>query len=221
MKAFIFAVLAVLIGFASPATAEGLGGKSKVRAAQQAVAVPAEPAKVASWTGPYIGLHAGLAATSTDVGGMAELSGDGTQLGINAGYDVQMGKAVTGVWGEYTWADIQTSFGGANTTLKGQYAGGLLLGYLVTDRLLAYVKGGWTQVDASSNFASMPTFDGYVYGGGLKAKLDENFAFKLEYLATELKAEKAGGASFEPDSHAVRIGGEWRFNFPTMTMLGQ
>lgn len=206
----LFAAFALMCaGLVDTASATNPGSKGKIAAQQPAEA----PAK--SWTGPYIGLHAGLAATSTDVAGALELAGKGTQLGINVGYDWQVGKMVPGVWAEYTWADIQTSFGGASTTLKGSYAAGLSLGYLVTDRLLAYVKGGWTQVDASANFASMPTFDGYVYGGGLKALLDDNFAVKLEYAATELKSETAGGASFKPDSHAVRIGGEWRFNFPT------
>lgn len=175
----------------------------------------AEPVK-ASWTGGYVQVHAGLAATSTEVDGMLSLSGDGTQLGIAAGFDLQMGRAVAGVWSEYTWADIQTSFGGANVALEGSVAAGGRVGLLLNDRLLAYVLAGWTQVDASANFASMPKFDGYVLGGGVEALVGDSFSLKLEYRGTMLNSEDVQGVGFEPDSHAVRVGGAWRFNFPSL-----
>lgn len=215
MKAFIFAVLALVIGFASPAIAADKGGP-RIANTQ----LDDAPGK-SSWTGPYIGLHAGLSATSTNVAGALELTGNGTQAGVIAGYDQQWNKFVAGIWGRYTWSDIQASFGPVNTTLKGSYAYGLRAGYLVTNNLLAYVHGGLTQVDASSNLVAMPTFDGKVLGGGLEAKIADNFSLRLEYEAMLLDKETVSGVGFEPESHTVRVVGTWRFDLPTMPAFGK
>lgn len=212
----LFAALALSLGIVSSAGAADKGGK-RITNTQ----LDETPGK-SSWTGSYIGLHAGLSATSTDVGGGAlELTGNGTQAGVIAGYDHQWGKIVAGIWARYTWSDIQASFGPVNTTLKGSWAGGGRLGYLVTNNLLAYVHGGLTQVEASSNVVAMPTFDGKVLGGGFEAMIADNFSLRLEYEAMLLDKETVSGVGFEPDSHTVRLVGTWRFNLPSMPAFNQ
>jgi hypothetical protein len=199
------AALGVLAYLSAPARADSLPHRAKLGA----VAAEAQPAP--AWQGPWIGAHLGLAAVATDIDGLASLAGDGLEAGLAAGYNIRSGNLVGGVWGEYTFADVQTSFAGERVT-KGAWAAGVLGGVLINPRLLAFGTVGWTTVEASASFAALPDFTGLVYGGGLEALLPgDAFGFKLEYRGTSFEAEDVGGGTLEPSSHSLRLGLVWHF----------
>jgi outer membrane immunogenic protein len=182
------------------------------------VALTARPAgaeeKAPAWTGPWIGAHIGAAAVATEIDGVATLAGDGLLGGLSAGFDVKAGQIVAGVWGEYTFADLQTSLGGDSLTLEGAWAAGLRLGWLVNPRLLAYGRYGWTSAQASASFGAIPDLDGTVLAFGLEGLLPgDTLSAKVEYVATELGTGKVGGGTLSPDHHAIRLGVTWRFSF--------
>jgi outer membrane immunogenic protein len=164
-----------------------------------------------SWTGPWVGVHIGGAAVTTDVEG-ASLAGDGILGGLGVGYDARIGNLVAGVWGEYTWAHLETGLGGESVTLKGAWAFGLRAGVLLTPKLLAYGKYGWTQAEASATFDNLPTLDGRVLGAGLESLLSDNLTLKIEYRATDLGNEALSAGTLKTDHHAVLVGVAWRLN---------
>jgi len=178
-----------------------------------ATSVRAEPPANA-WTGLWVGPHVGVAATSTEVDGGVRLAGDGLLAGAGAGLDFKVNNIVAGVWGEYTFANLETSFAGERLKLEGTWAAGVRLGWLVNQRLLAYGLYGWTETEASASFGSVPRFSGSVYGGGIEALLaGDAFSVKLEYRRTLFGTEDAGGGSLQPDHHALRLGVAWRLSF--------
>ncbi len=176
-------------------------------------AVLAAPdAKAAKWTGCYVGGHAGLAATSTEIAGAVDLAADGVQAGLGAGCDVELSGFVVGAFADYTWQDLETSFGAAKASLKGQWTAGGRAGVIWRD-MLVYGLAGYTQAEATANFASLPDFSGYVAGAGVEAIVAPNLSAKLEYRYSRFDSETViGGLNLEPGQHALRLGLNWRFS---------
>jgi outer membrane immunogenic protein len=123
----------------------------------------AAPEAVWSWTGFYLGAHAGAGwgtteTTLTSISGpgipatpfnlpLAQNSRSGFLGGGQAGYNYQSGWAVFGVQGDIAWMDVKgttpciitiacTSKSDWLATLSGRIGG------VVADRTLVYIKGG-------------------------------------------------------------------------------
>jgi len=169
---------------------------------------PIAAAPVFSWTGCYLGVHAGGGATSNTEGAQ---NGKGALAGGQAGCNYQDGNWVLGVEGEGYWSDIKgtqasssipnaltgTSFiSSFNTTTKNRDDFTIAARAGITiDRTLIYGKGGWAwgefKLDRNSvccSTTSIPTtvaqsgtLDGFLVGVGVEHALTRNWTVKLEY----------------------------------------
>lgn len=177
-----------------------------------------EPAPVAvdtfSWTGGYIGVNAGYAwgklPTNIDVytpnnqifsSTEYKQSHGGFIGGVQAGYNWQFDKAVFGLETDIQGTTLkETSIlldnNNASLETKINWLGTtrVRLGYLPTERLLAYVTGGvaYGGVEASlsdykgQNTSSSKTKAGYAVGAGLEYAFANNWTAKVEYLHVDL-----------------------------------
>ena len=167
------------------------------------------PRAAFSWTGFYLGAHAGYAWGSVDqrqtTGGMPVgpfgYDVDGAFGGGTAGYNWQAGQLVVGIEGDLGWMDlsgagrIPSSNPAAHQDIS--LDGGLygdITGRLgvAMGRTLLYGKGGWAwfngearQKTTNPGFVTHGTdkaFDGWVAGAGIEHMIAPNVSLKLEYL---------------------------------------
>jgi outer membrane immunogenic protein len=141
-----------------------------------------------------------------------EIAPRGGFFGGQIGYNQQFGSFVLGVEGDAQWADLRDSVCGTVCQIAGaQFGGGALfqtvsqhLTWFATargragwahDRYLFYVTGGaaWAgleETDAIGAPTVAATFSqtktGWVAGGGIEARLWDNWSAKLEYLRMDL-----------------------------------
>ncbi|MGH6682313.1 MAG: outer membrane protein [Pseudolabrys sp.] len=198
------------------------------------------PEPVYSWTGFYIGLHAGYGWTTisgSDPTGTGTGDLDGWLAGGQLGYNYQIGKFVVGVEGDLSAADVKFSvddplgLGGGNATVKNDYFAtlALRLGYAF-DRFLVYGKGGaaftrekWDITDGVGGFAN-GSFrrTGWMLGAGVEYALWNAWSIKAEYnylhfgsidevLTTGGGLVAAGPATASSHSHLLKFGLNWRF----------
>jgi outer membrane immunogenic protein len=170
-----------------------------------APAVTRTPVAVAySWTGLYIGGHAG-GGWSTFKGMDPTVPGDpwtavnasGVVAGGQLGFNYQIGSVVLGAEGSYAWSNIRVSDGGPfaggaglTITLKNDYVATAAgrVGYAF-DRVLLFAKGGgaWTRdkLDANDGIGGTATGrfsrSGWMVGGGAEFAFLQNWSVKLEY----------------------------------------
>jgi outer membrane immunogenic protein len=175
-------------------------------------AEPAAPVYVAySWTGFYLGLHAGVVgsnvkATNQLTGASAGLDDTGFIGGAHAGYNYQFDYGfVLGLEGDidYTSLSKSRSFAGPTFTesdkFKSDWQGSIRAraGYAF-DRFLPYVTGG--VAFANENFrasgfdtvlgpyggSSSTTRTGWTVGGGVEYAYDENWLIRAEIRYSDL-----------------------------------
>jgi outer membrane immunogenic protein len=198
-KLIVSAVVAVSAMF-------GIGAASAADLPMKALPYIA-PAPVFSWTGCYVGVHAGagvlldqgfeqgiITQDRHGVGGLA-----GGQIGCN----YQTGMLVLGIEGEGFWSGMKVTadqFGGINgNTLfstgsirnKWDYDIAGRFG-IALDRALIYGKAGWVfggfdwnwaTVGLNSGFSTQgsATLDGLLIGLGLEYAFTNNWTAKFEY----------------------------------------
>lgn len=196
-KLFAVALVATSVGLSSAQAAD--------------IARPVYKAPVAapmfSWTGCYVGGHAGYGwGTSKFIdpvlGPFADFDSDGGVVGGQIGCDYQTGAWVFGLEGQGSWANLDGS--GPDTlsvtgdTLESKitsiWSATARLGY-AWDQSLLYVKGGWAGArgefvgiagtgavfaDVSSNFS------GWTIGGGWEQMFAPNWSWKVEYMYMDL-----------------------------------
>jgi outer membrane immunogenic protein len=186
----------------------------------------AQPAM--SWTGFYIGANGGYAWNPVDVsmtlGGLwfTETSGpngahgsrdNGVTAGLQAGYNLQLGRVVVGLEADLNFLDVDTSYdsGVVNSPPLSPYrvtdsfrsrwlaTARPRIGVLATDRTLLFLTGGvavsrvsFTQtlsfptIPSTTSGAVSRTRYGWSIGGGLEQVLAANWSVKLEYLFSDL-----------------------------------
>jgi opacity protein-like surface antigen len=147
-------------------------------------------------------------ATCTDTG-TAFLNGiDSTGFfgGANVGADLQRGKIVIGVFGNYNFSEASATSGATfngNEMLSASiedgdsWMAGARLGYLLgtDDRTLVYVLGGYGEQDVaySVNYGTEKTkdvtFSGWIVGAGVEHALTQNVAIGIEYQHAFYDAE--------------------------------
>lgn len=162
-----------------------------------------------SWTGFYMGAHAGYAwgdASVTDTTGSVTpgpfgYSPDGFFGGVTAGLNLQVQSLVVGVEGDLGYMDLSGK-GVIPSSVPGQHQditldGGMYgviagrIGYTF-GKTLVYGKGGWAFVDGEAGqkttnpgYITNPTrgaFSGTVFGGGVEHFFSPTMSVKLEYL---------------------------------------
>lgn len=217
------------------------------RAADLSVKAPAVAAAVpGSWTGFYLGVHAGSAATSSTWGqGTGVLagssidavawSGDGAApvVGVQAGYNYQVGQLVMGV-------ELDASAGQMNAfsrclgdfssicTNSADWMGTLTarLGYAFGN-VLVYGKAGGAMTDSSvtvssSSFsgqlATSDTVLGWTVGGGVEIAVTPQVSVKAEYAYLDFGNRTVNfgpvadyaGSSLSQTAQVVKLGLNWR-----------
>jgi outer membrane immunogenic protein len=194
-KLAIFAAAATMIGMSGVASAADLGGYKDAP-----VYAPSF-----SWTGFYLGGHAG--------GGWGDSSWDyetskfsntssslsGGLGGIQAGYNLQLRTLVLGLEGSVSWASLEGSSDfvnpgngliGTNHTQLNWVGDASLRAGLALDRTLLFAKTGvaWGGFDHSrtgnNGFSATAATDnqvGWLIGGGAEFALNNNWSVKVEY----------------------------------------
>jgi outer membrane immunogenic protein len=186
-----------------------LTGLLAVPAMAADLAVKAAPPYVApawSWTGCYLGVHAGGGIHHSDFTSLPEEGGNiGVVAGGQAGCNYQVRQLVVGIEGELSWANLESKndqiFPGSNeihdrakNTVDAAIA--LRLGYAF-DRLLFFGKLGadwgrfkWTddQIDfpgtgceCAFQLSAERTLPGLLIGAGFEYAFLDNWTAKLEY----------------------------------------
>src|SRR5258705_5265040 len=196
MKKFI-AVAVAILGTASVASAADMAVKARPYAA---------PVPVFTWTGCYVGVHAGAGVLhdqgfQPEGGVPADRHGTGGLAGGQVGCNYQTGMLVLGIEGEGFWSGMRINvdqFEGnspfLNTTIKNRWdydvAGRIGVAF---DRALVYGKAGWAAGRFEWNSASVncgsfcsttqgsATLDGLLIGVGLEYAFLNNLTAKFEY----------------------------------------
>jgi outer membrane immunogenic protein len=167
-------------------------------------AVPPAAVHSYSWTGFYVGAHAGFGGTwlaGSGPNGSAEGILPGPIAGGQLGFNYQVMQFVAGVEGDFSWSNMRISspISGGSVYIKDNYFATLAgrLGYsleritvfgIALNPILIYGKGGvaFVQEDwtiTSNNAAAVGTFDrhGWMVGGGVEYALWGNWSVKAEY----------------------------------------
>lgn len=181
---------------------------------------PPAPAYVFNWTGFYVGAHAGYGWGDADVKNKDDFlydfspDIDGPFVGVQGGYNHQIGSIVLGLEADVSWADIDgkesTEFAGpffGDTTVKQEIEWlGTVRGRVgwAIGEIMPYVTGGfaWARSERTSSWdggdfpggASSPAKDknthtGWVIGGGVEWAFTQNVTAKLEYQYLDLGSE--------------------------------
>lgn len=181
-----------------------------------------------SWTGAYVGVHAGYGwGKHTKDGGKAFGKPDGGHGGVQAGYNHQMGNIVAGVEGDLSRTgqvekrDLVGGYGKSH--LKTLATARARVGVGV-DRALFYVTGGYAggalttkvQPNVAQGYKETKWLNGYAVGGGVEYAATDNITVKGEYLYADLGAKTYGGAGAPQvktgfQDHLLRAGANYKF----------
>ena len=139
--------------------------KKLIVAAAVALGLSAAPAMARDFSGPRFEVTAG----ADDVTGGVDPTD--VTYGAALGYDLQFGKVVVGA--EAT---------AANVFDRADLGVGARLGYVVNDNVLAYARGGYTNLDLGRR-----SVDGLTVGGGLEVNVVGPVYGKVEYRYTDFE----------------------------------
>ena len=163
-----------------------------------------------SWQGFYVGGHGAYLSSDTSYtpGTAPGQSLDGALLGLQAGYNWQVGNVVVGAEADISWGNIKDhqpdgnflSYDGKLSTVgtvRGRvgYSFGSFMPFLTAGYVWASLDQGSTCVDGATagrctitgpfKFNSKETLEGWVYGGGFEYALAQHWSLKAEVLFGE------------------------------------
>lgn len=185
----------------------------------------AAPAHADTFDGPYVGVTAGWERSEiTDridarpING--EASRDALVLGGYAGYNLKAtDRIVIGAEAGFS-ATVDDKAGatsaGRPLTIDPRYSFDLSAraGYLVTDKALVYVRGGYANTRVRTTFApatggpvtSQDNLDGWQVGGGLEYAISKRISARAEYRYSDL-----GSNGGQYDRHQTLVGVSYNF----------
>jgi len=220
-------LIASMCLLAGAAQAADLGGAP--RGSIKDAPMPYAPA--ISWTGLYVGTHAGYAWSDTDwqdALGSSRHDGSGWLAGGQIGYNLQLQQFVIGVEADASsaWLDGSATCAGGGScshsynwlaSLRGR-AGVAVNG----NRTLLYGTAGfaWADVDyartAGTGFSHRHS--GWVAGAGIEHMLSPNMTARVEYLYYGLDDVTApagtlgaGATTLDPTTQTIRFGLNLKF----------
>jgi opacity protein-like surface antigen len=180
---------------------------------------------LSSWTGLYMGIHAGGAWSQVNWADV-DLTGEpvnndaiGFIGGAQVGYNVQLGSLVVGAEATISGTTLRDDFRSvvnpaavtyttdiqAITTVTGRLG-------IATNQLLIYAKAGWAgaNVDVSGrNIAPPDSFafsdwrNGWTAGGGGELRLSPTMSFGVEYSYIDLGSRNYAGTTVFPFPVAI------------------
>lgn len=194
-------------------------------AAIAALGAAAAPAQADTFEGPYVGVTAGwerseIADRIDPRPITGEASRDALVLGGYAGYNLKAtDRIVIGAEAGFSAAvDDQTraTSGGRPLTIDPRYSFDLSAraGYLVTDKALVYVRGGYANSRVRATFAPATgspivisdNLDGWQLGGGVEYAISDRISARAEYRYSDLGSN---GGQF--DRHQTLVGVSYNF----------
>lgn len=186
--------------------------------AAAAATLAAASAHADTFNGPSVGVQGGweensVNNTNTAVGQTpVTAKGDTGTLGVFAGYDYKLTPhTVIGAQAELNFPISNHINDGVNTIdSKRSIDLSLRAGYLLNEKTLAYVRGGYSNVRASVdlpgvNYAS-GSQNGWLVGAGVERAVTKNVTGRIEYRYTDL-SEGTG----KWDRHQVLAGVAYHF----------
>jgi len=192
MRKFLL-VTASVVTLAAPAFGADMSSPQPMAYTKAPMVAP-----VFTWTGLYVGAHAGygwgrmIGSDPTGLTPDSTVDNKGGVAGGQIGYLYQINALVLGIEGTFAWADIKssTTLGAGTATVKNDYIGTVAgrAGYAF-DRALLYGKGGVAftrdRADATDGIGGSSTGrfsrTGYVVGGGLEYAFLNNWSARVEY----------------------------------------
>ena len=179
-----------------------------------------------NWAGPYAGINTGYTWVHDKSegsyyckGGCSPLSNNanGASVGIDLGYNLALqNNFLVGIEAEFKSYDankegnvtdiIGTVTQKINSSLEKKFSFLGKIGYLVNDKTLAYVKGGWAnaQIKRDYTFDALPAVveshkswqDGWTLGIGSEYNFYQNLTAKLEYRYTDLESKSIYASNY-------------------------
>ena len=201
VPAFV-ASAAILLGAASgPAAAADLFGRDYRGSVKDA------PEYAFSWTGVYVGGHAGLAVgdASGNIAGTpitVDVDMNGAIYGGQVGFNYQTGNTVIGIEGTFSGASLDGNstciIGPLNCQAEVDWTATVVgkLGYAF-NRSMIYAVGGvaWAEINSDVDIIGIPlasasqTHTGWVAGLGIERALSDRVSAKIEYNHLEFGSE--------------------------------
>ena len=184
----------------------------------------AAPAQADTFDGPYVGVTAGWERSEiADRIDAQPITGDASRdalvLGGYAGYNLKAtDRIVIGAEAGFSaTVDDQTraASAGKSLTIDPRYSFDLSAraGYLVTDKALVYVRGGYanTRVRTTLDGLTGPVtasdnLDGWQVGGGLEYAISDRISARAEYRFSDL-----GSNGGQYDRHQTLVGVSYNF----------
>jgi outer membrane immunogenic protein len=162
----------------------------------------------ASWSGFYAGLNAGygwgtLETQAVGGGVRNQYNTGGAVLGIQGGYNMDMGGFVVGTEADLQWANVKhdTTVGAGKLSNSVDFFGTLRGRAGATfGQVMPYVTAGFAVGRGSASLdngtvtsTTGATHIGWTAGLGLEAKATENISVKAEYLYVDLGTQTYTG----------------------------
>ena len=191
------------------------------------------PSSAFQWQGFYAGVNAGYGWGTLEldpvVAGPATTEDDmsGWQVGVQAGYNVDMGGFVLGAETDLQWSSIAFNEDLLAGELEaGMHGFGTLRGRagMTFDRVMPYVTGGlaygFGNVSVTDPLgvttSQGQTHMGWTVGGGLEAAATDNITIKAEYLYVDLGTQNyisapAGTSDATQRFSVIRAGLNYKF----------
>jgi outer membrane immunogenic protein len=178
------------------------------------------PAGADTFSGPYVGADVGWSDVKvgnplTNIGrpGIYK-SRDAVEGDVFAGYNYKpTALFVLSAEGGFRIA-ADDAVRGSSATINPSYSFdlGVRAGYLVTDRTLLYVRGGYTNMRASVQITQLgkssygrENFDGWTMGGGVERAITKQISVRAEYRYGDLRKE---GTFYQ---HQLLVGAAYHF----------
>lgn len=184
----------------------------------------AAPAQAETYDGPYVGVTAGWERSeiinkieALPITG--EASRDALVLGGYAGYNYKVtSKIVIGAEAGFSATvndEIRATSAAQALTIDPRYSFDLSAraGYLVTDKALVYVRGGYannrvrtTLATAGGAVRASDSLDGWQVGGGLEYAITDHISARAEYRYSDF-----GDTGGQYDRHQTLVGVSYNF----------
>lgn len=133
---------------------------------------------------PFTGPRAGITM------GFDKIQGDeGFSYGVNAGYDIGVAPRIT-IGPEVTFGDATTD--SATTDVSRDLTASVRAGYVVTPKVLAFAKVGYTTTRFEPVAGGNYSLEGVRYGGGLEYAVTPKTYISAEYQRTEYESNFGG-----------------------------
>ena len=185
-----------------------------------AIATDASAQEGYSWSGFYLGAHAGYGWGDAEYehqninffggpGGLYDNEINGAVVGGQLGFNYQIDWFVVGVEGTAAWSDISGNYdfsqytNDTTTDLEWVVTVAGRLGFAL-DRFLIYGKGGyaWARAEAGQEYykpgverywSDEQTVSGFLIGGGLEYAVTDNVVAGFEYVYIDFDEERFSG----------------------------